>query len=83
MKREEKTIIKDVLAGKSSKHFYLADISGLMQKIQCSLEEECFKEDIKLQVVKNTLIEKALEKSDKEFRVYKFLKIPLQSCSLK
>lgn len=40
---------------------YLADISELDAEATSSLRRECFKAGIKLQVVKNTLLQKALE----------------------
>lgn len=68
MKREDKTALIDSLTEQinSSSHFYLADIAGLDAVDTSALRRECFKEDIKLQVVKNTLLKKALEKSDKD-----------------
>ena len=46
---------------------YLADISGLNAETTSNLRRACFKAGIKLEVVKNTLLEKAMEASDKEF----------------
>ncbi len=68
MKREDKTTLIDSLTEQinATSHFYLADISGLDALDTSSLRRECFKSDIKLQVVKNTLLKKALEKSEKD-----------------
>jgi len=69
MTREEKLdVIQDLTArlGESST-IYLADISGLDATITSDLRRACFKADIKLEVVKNTLLAKAMEASDKEF----------------
>ena len=68
MKRDNKTALIDSLTEQinATTHFYLADISGLDALDTSTLRRECFKEDIKLQVVKNTLLKKALEKSDKD-----------------
>ena len=65
MKREDKNIIIDNLAEKidNSKHFYLADISELDAIDTSALRRKCFEKEIKLIVVKNTLLRKALEKS--------------------
>ncbi|MGC1515723.1 MAG: 50S ribosomal protein L10 [Maribacter sp.] len=69
MTREEKaTVIKDLttqLANSTS--IYLADISGLNAGTTSDLRRAAFKADIKLAVVKNTLLAKAMEASDKEF----------------
>ena len=47
--------------------FYLTDISGLNAVSTSSLRRACFKANVKLSVVKNTLLEKAMEASDKDF----------------
>ena len=46
---------------------YLADISGLDAGSTSNLRRACFKADVKLSVVKNTLLAKAMEASDKDF----------------
>jgi len=68
MKREDKAILIDSLAEQinNNSHFYLADISGLDALDTSDLRRACFKQDIKMQVVKNTLLKKALEKSEKD-----------------
>lgn len=69
MTREEKaTVIHDltVQLGESPV-IYLADISGLNAGATSDLRRACFKENIKLAVVKNTLLAKAMEASDKDF----------------
>ncbi len=69
MKKEDKCIvieqIKSTLANYT--HFYLADISSLNAAKTSDLRRKCFKNDIKLMVVKNTLLKKALEGSDVDF----------------
>ena len=50
-----------------SANIYLADISGLDAVATSNLRRACFKANIKLAVVKNTLLAKAMEASDKEF----------------
>jgi len=69
MKKEVKdTIIVDL--GKKMKeypHFYLVDIAGLNAEATSSLRRKCFKNEIKLVVVKNTLLHKAFEASDIDF----------------
>lgn len=46
---------------------YLADISAMNAEDTSALRRACFKANVKLAVVKNTLLEKAMEKSDKDF----------------
>jgi large subunit ribosomal protein L10 len=68
MKREDKSVLIDSLTEqiKSSTHFYLADVSEMNAQDTSALRRECFKKDIKMQVVKNTLLKKALEKSGRQ-----------------
>ncbi|MGB5652634.1 MAG: 50S ribosomal protein L10 [Robiginitalea sp.] len=69
MTREEKaTVIEDLksqLADNTT--IYLADISGLDAGTTSALRRAASKANIKLAVVKNTLLAKAMEASDKEF----------------
>ena len=69
MTREEKaTVIEDLTAQLAENaNIYLADISGLDATATSNLRRACFKANIKLAVVKNTLLAKAMEASDKEF----------------
>ncbi|MFV0467346.1 MAG: 50S ribosomal protein L10 [Dysgonomonas sp.] len=69
MRQEEKSLIIESIATtiKSYDNFYLADIASLNAAKTNQLREECFKSDIKLQVVKNTLLQKALESLDGDF----------------
>ncbi|MGL4598354.1 MAG: 50S ribosomal protein L10 [Bacteroidia bacterium] len=68
MKKEEKTQIIEDLAGllASSKHFYLADTSELPSAKTSALRRMCFDRQIKLIVVKNTLLQKAMERTNNE-----------------
>lgn len=67
MKSSEKQVIINNLQEQidSYNHFYLADISGLNAENTSNLRRLCFKQDVKLVVVKNTLLRKALENSNK------------------
>lgn len=69
MTREEKnqeiTNITEVLQG--SETVYLTDIGGLNAQQTSALRRLCFKNGVSLSVVKNTLLQKAMDKSDKEF----------------
>ena len=69
MTREEKSqVIEDLTVQlKDNTNIYLTDISGLNAGTTSALRRACFKADIKLSVVKNTLLEKAMEASDREF----------------
>lgn len=46
---------------------YIADILGLNAEQTSTLRRMCFKRNIQLQMVKNTLLKKALENSGKDF----------------
>ncbi|MEZ4797467.1 MAG: 50S ribosomal protein L10 [Flavobacteriaceae bacterium] len=69
MTREEKSqVIQELTAQLSDNaNIYLADISGLNAETTSNLRRACFKANIKLAVVKNTLLEKAMEASEKDF----------------
>lgn len=69
MTREEKsTVIEDLTAQLAENTtIYLADISGLDADATSRLRRACFKANIRLAVVKNTLLAKAMEASDKDF----------------
>ena len=52
---------------KQYSHFYLADVTGLNAAETSDLRRKCFKQDIKMVVVKNNLLHKALEASEIDF----------------
>ncbi|MBN1116359.1 MAG: 50S ribosomal protein L10 [Bacteroidales bacterium] len=64
MTRDDKNQLIDNLAQQlsESKHFYVADIASLNAEQSSKLRRKCFEKDIKLVVVKNTLLRKALER---------------------
>ncbi|WP_320110407.1 50S ribosomal protein L10 [Draconibacterium orientale] len=68
MKSSEKQVIINQLQEQidSYDHFYLTDIAGLNAENTSDLRRLCFSQDVKLVVVKNTLLRKALENSNKE-----------------
>jgi len=77
MRREEKNAIIDSLAEKLKEysHFYLTDTAQLNAADTSALRRKCFENDIKLIVVKNTLLRKALEMSEGNFEeLYPILK---------
>ena len=69
MTREEKSIVIEDLTAQLADNttIYLADISGLNALSTSNLRRACFKANVKLAVVKNTLLAKAMESSDKDF----------------
>lgn len=69
MRKEDKIAIIETITStiKSYDNFYLTDISTLNASKTSDLRAECFKSEIKLMVVKNTLLEKALEAIDIDF----------------
>ncbi len=69
MRREEKNAIIDNLAERLNEfsHFYLTDTAQLNAADTSDLRRKCFENDIKLVVVKNTLLKRALEQSNGNF----------------
>jgi large subunit ribosomal protein L10 len=69
MTRDEKNRIIDNLTDSISnaRHFYLTDISDLNAETTSKLRRACFEKDIKLVIVKNSLLKKALEKFDGKY----------------
>ena len=69
MTREEKSLVIDNLTAQLAENnvIYVTDLTGLDAQQTSALRRACFKADIKLAVVKNTLLAKAMESSDKEF----------------
>lgn len=69
MKREEKELIIDSIVDNLNKYncFYLTDISTLTVEKTNQLRRLCFNKEVKLNVAKNTLIRKALEKLEGDY----------------
>jgi large subunit ribosomal protein L10 len=69
MTREEKSkVIKELTTELAeNSNLYLTDISGLNASTTSALRRACFKANIRLAVVKNTLLEKAMQASNKDF----------------
>jgi large subunit ribosomal protein L10 len=69
MTREEKSIaIEDLTAQLAGTNIiYVSDISGLDAETTSNLRRACFKAGVKLEVVKNTLLAKAMEASDNDY----------------
>lgn len=69
MKKEDKDKVIDALVEEinASSHFYLADISGFNVATVNRLRGICFKRNVTLKVVKNTLLQKALQKTGRDY----------------
>ncbi len=69
MRKEDKsTIIEQIAATvKEYGHFYLVDVTAMNAAATSALRRDCFKSDIKLMVIKNTLLHKALESLEEDF----------------
>jgi len=77
MKKEVKDTIIVQLGEmlKEYPHFYLVDVTGLNAADTSDLRRKCFQKEIKMLVVKNTLLHKALEASEIDFEpLYSTLK---------
>jgi large subunit ribosomal protein L10 len=77
MRQEEKNAIIDSLAEKLKEygHFYLTDIAQLNAADTSDLRRKCFENEIKLIVVKNKLLHRALEQTNGNFEeLYPVLK---------
>ena len=69
MKKELKDTIVVELGQKLKEypHFYLVDLTGLNAEKTSELRRNCFKNDIKLLVVKNKLLHKAFENAELDY----------------
>lgn len=79
MRKEEKNQLVDALAESlnNTPIIYVADTSELNAEDTSNLRRLCFKQDIKLTMVKNTLLRRAMEKSEKNLEeLYSVLKGP-------
>jgi len=75
MKKEVKDTIIVELGEKLKQypHFYMVDVSGLNAEQTSDLRRKCFKQEVKMIVVKNKLLHKAFEASDVDYE-------PLYGC---
>lgn len=69
MKKENKALIIEQLTGQimAKPHMYVTDITGMNAVATSNLRRACFKNGVKLIMVKNTLLEKALEKTGTDY----------------
>lgn len=84
MTKEEKLVVIDSLAEQlqAYPHFYIADIESLNAEQTAALRRKCFESDVKLVVVKNTLLGKALEKVEKaDADLVKYWRVLPRLCS--
>ncbi len=69
MKKEDKVkviaSIGEVI--KEYSHFYLVDVTAMNSAATNAMRAKCFKQDVKMLVVKNTLLQKAFEASEVDF----------------
>lgn len=77
MRKEDKNQLIETLTEelKATNYLYITDISDMNVENTNRLRRLCFKRDVKLIVVKNTLLQKAMENSGKDFSpLYNVLK---------
>lgn len=69
MKQEQKSVIIDDIAKDLAEYsnVYVTDISGFTVETVNQLRRQCFRRNIKLKVVKNTLLKRAMEQSDVDY----------------
>jgi large subunit ribosomal protein L10 len=69
MNKEEKVKVVEELKGQLNdyKSIYLTDIAGLNAMQTSKLRRECFNSNVKLSVVKNTFLERAMSESETDF----------------
>ena len=69
MRKEDKnTVIEQIAATtKEYSHFYLVDTTAMNAASTSALRRKCFASDIKLLVVKNTLLQKALDSLEVDY----------------
>ena len=69
MRKEDKELIIAKLGEtlKEYAHFYLVDVTGMNAARTSAMRRQCFKSDVKMVVVKNTLLHKAFEASEIDY----------------
>ena len=67
--KEEKNVLINELVEElnNNSHFYITDTSSLTVEKTNLLRKNCFQNQIKLKVVKNTLLTKAMERTGKDY----------------
>jgi len=69
MRKEDKALIIEKLGEvlKEYPHFYLVDVTGMDAARTSAMRRQCFKNEVKMVVVKNTLLQKAFEASEIDY----------------
>ena len=69
MRKEDKNVIIEQLGEKLKEypHFYLVDVTGMNAQATSDLRRKCFGAEIKMIVVKNTLLHKAFEAAEIDY----------------
>lgn len=69
MKKEQKKVVIENLGELLNQYpnFYLVDVTAMNAEATTALRRECFKREVKMVVVKNTLLRKAMEANEKDF----------------
>ena len=69
MRKEDKQLVIEQIGAqlKEYAHFYLVDVTGLNAAATSALRRKCFGAEIKMVVVKNTLLHKAFEASEIDY----------------
>ena len=69
MKKEDKALIIESLKETLQKYsaIYLVDVTGLNSTATSDLRRKCFKSEVKMVVVKNTLLQKAMDQLETDF----------------
>lgn len=69
MKKEDKALIIDMIGDTLAQYacVYLVQTAGLDAEKTSALRRQCFKSDVKMLCVKNTLLKKAFEKSETDY----------------
>ena len=69
MRKEDNQLVIDQIGAqlKEYAHFYLVDVTGLNAAATSDLRRKCFGAEIKMVVVKNTLLHKAFEASEIDY----------------
>ena len=69
MRKEDKNLVITQLSDtvKEYAHFYVVDVTAMTAAQTAALRRDCFNQDIKMVVVKNTLLHKALESLEEDY----------------
>ncbi len=69
MRKEDKVLAIEKIVSTVNEyaHFYLVDVEAMNAGATSALRRKCFEKEIKLMVVKNNLLEKALESMEVDF----------------